>query len=183
MIIFVMFAEALDSTCDYYNNDWSTYHDDYKMFLKNYFLAQIDGYEKGNNGLGWYFWTGKTENNCGPEWDFIFLIQNGIIPDDLCNRPVFCNYTSRRRSYPMKDLWKYPRKIQALLIKEKERKNHQLTRPKRQSPPPPRTYRTSSFQKLSEPGRKISSSDLSPQCSSASPGKKSNQDGPDKETI
>ena len=61
-------------------------------FLKSYFLAQIDGYEKGDNGRGWFMWTGKTENNSGPEWDFIFLTENGIIPEDLCNRPTYCNY-------------------------------------------------------------------------------------------
>jgi hypothetical protein len=55
-------------------------------------LAQIDGYEKGDNGRGWFMWTGKTENNSGPEWDFIFLTENGIIPEDLCNRPTYCNY-------------------------------------------------------------------------------------------
>ena len=60
--------------------------------LKSYFLAQIDGYEKGDNGKGWFMWTGKTENNSGPEWDFIFLTENGIIPEDLCNRPTYCNY-------------------------------------------------------------------------------------------
>lgn len=83
---------ASPETCAYYNDDWSTYQDDYKEFLKSYFLAQIDGYEKKPNGHGWYFWTGKTENNCGPEWDFIFLIQQGVIPQDLCNRPTYCNY-------------------------------------------------------------------------------------------
>ena len=56
--------------------------------LKSFFLAQIDGYEKGDNGRGWFMWTGKT----GPEWDFIFLTQNGIIPEDLCSRPTYCNY-------------------------------------------------------------------------------------------
>ena len=60
--------------------------------LKSFFLAQIDGYEKGDNGRGWFMWTGKTENNSGPEWDFIFLTENGIIPEDLCNRPTYCNY-------------------------------------------------------------------------------------------
>ena len=55
-------------------------------------MAQIDGYEKGDNGRGWFMWTGKTESNSGPEWDFIFLTENGIIPEDLCNRPTYCNY-------------------------------------------------------------------------------------------
>jgi len=83
---------AAESTCAYYNDNWETYPDDYKEFLKHYFLAQIDGYEKGDNGRGWFFWTGKTENNCAPEWDLVFLIENGIVPEDLCNRPSYCNY-------------------------------------------------------------------------------------------
>jgi len=81
-----------EETCAYYNDNWATYPDEYKDFLKSYFLAQIDGYEKGDNGKGWFMWTGKTENNSGPEWDFIFLTENGIIPEDLCNRPTYCNY-------------------------------------------------------------------------------------------
>ena len=44
-------------------------------------------------------WTGKTENNSGPEWDFIFLAENGIIPEDLCNRPTYCNYQMKNRTY------------------------------------------------------------------------------------
>ena len=40
-------------------------------------------------------WTGKTENNSGPEWDFIFLTENGIIPEDLCNRPWTSLYMDR----------------------------------------------------------------------------------------
>ena len=88
----IICLDASPETCAYYNDDWTTYPDDYKEFLKNYFLAQIDGYEKRPNGRGWYFWTGKTENNCGPEWDFIFLIQQGVIPQDLCTRPTYCNY-------------------------------------------------------------------------------------------
>jgi len=83
---------ASEESCAYYNDNWATYPDEYKEFLKSYFLAQIDGYEKGENGHGWYFWTAKTENNCGPEWDFIFLIENGIIPENLCNRETYCIY-------------------------------------------------------------------------------------------
>lgn len=44
--------------CNYYNSDFSTYSDDYKEFLANFFLAQIDSFEHGN---GWFFWTGKTD--------------------------------------------------------------------------------------------------------------------------
>ena len=86
------FLAASAETCAYYNSDFGTFTEDYKDFLKNFFLAQIDGFEKGDRGVGWYFWTAKTENNCAPEWDFLFLVQNGIIPEDLCSRQSYCTY-------------------------------------------------------------------------------------------
>ena len=86
------FLAASAETCAYYNSDFGTFTEDYKDFLKNFFLAQIDGFEKGDRGVGWYFWTAKTENNCAPEWDFLFLVQNGIIPQDLCSRQSYCTY-------------------------------------------------------------------------------------------
>jgi len=83
-------VQSSDETCSYYNSDFSTYPQDYKDFLSNFFLAQIDSYEAGENGIGWMMWTAKTENNCAPEWDFIFLWENGILPADLCNREHYC---------------------------------------------------------------------------------------------
>ena len=50
--IFVVFP--LESACSYYNSDFTTYSQEYKDFLKKYFLAQIDGFEYGKNGAGWY---------------------------------------------------------------------------------------------------------------------------------
>ena len=75
------------STCAYYNSDFSTFPDDYKEFLGQYMGAQMDAYEAGN---GWFFWTAKTENNCAPEWDYLFLLQNGIAPPNLCERERIC---------------------------------------------------------------------------------------------
>jgi len=75
------------SLCEFYNNDWSTYQDDYKEFMSNFFLAQIDSFEAG---AGWFFWTGKTEGNSSPEWDYLFLLDQGVIPADLCNRRRYC---------------------------------------------------------------------------------------------
>jgi hypothetical protein len=31
----------------YYNNDWNTYPEEYRQFLGQFFLAQIDGFEAG----------------------------------------------------------------------------------------------------------------------------------------
>jgi len=80
-----------EATCRYYNSDFSTFPPEYKEFLSSYFLAQIDSFEAGTNGVGWFMWTMKTEDHCAPEWDFIFLLDNGIIPEDLCTRPTYCN--------------------------------------------------------------------------------------------
>merc|ERR1711970_478837 len=81
---------ASETACQYYNSNWDTYNDYYKDFLGQYFLAQIDAYEYGENGAGWFMWTMKTENNCAPEWDFIFLLEKGVIPPNLCQRETVC---------------------------------------------------------------------------------------------
>ena len=43
-------------------------------------------------GIGWFFWTAKTEENCAPEWDFLFLLEQGIAPADLCQRDRYCSF-------------------------------------------------------------------------------------------
>ena len=55
--------------------------------MGQFIRAQMDAYEVGQ---GWFFWTAKTEDNCAPEWDYLFLLQNGIAPDNLCTRTTFC---------------------------------------------------------------------------------------------
>ena len=82
-------AYASEETCKYYNSDFFNYTDEYKQFLQEYFLAQIEPYQNFG-GIGWFFWTGKTLNNCAPEWDFLFLVENSIIPHDLCTKTNFC---------------------------------------------------------------------------------------------
>ena len=74
--------DASESACEYYNSDFSSYPNEYKDFLRKFFLAQTEVYEK--KGVGWFFWTAKSENNCAPEWDFIYLLDSGIIPANLC---------------------------------------------------------------------------------------------------
>ena len=71
----------------YYNGDLVNYTEDHLLFLREYFLAQLDSYE---SGVGWFMWTMKTEGEVGPEWDFLYLWKNGIIPQDLCNREHYC---------------------------------------------------------------------------------------------
>ncbi len=79
---------AEEETCNYYNSNFDTYTAEYKAFLTNYMLAQMDSYE---TGAGYFFWTAKTEDNCAPEWDYLFLLQQGIAPADLCSRNRYCS--------------------------------------------------------------------------------------------
>ena len=50
----ISFVFPLDAACQYYNSDFTTYSQEYKDYLKKFFLAQIDSYEYGNTGAGWY---------------------------------------------------------------------------------------------------------------------------------
>lgn len=84
--------DASKEACAFYDADWSTQSEDYKQFLRQYFIAQIDAFEYGDNGVGWFMWTMKTEQNCAPEWDFMFLLEQGVIPDNLCTRETYCNF-------------------------------------------------------------------------------------------
>ncbi len=71
----------------------------YKLILStissNYFLVS---FRFCNNSilskfkLFRFFWTAKTENNCAPEWDYLFLLQNGVVPQNLCQRETFCKF-------------------------------------------------------------------------------------------
>ena len=49
-------------------------------------LAQIEAFEAASNGLGWFFWTGKTEQHAAPEWDLLFLLDNDMAPKTFCSR-------------------------------------------------------------------------------------------------
>ena len=79
-----------EEICGFYDAGWDTFPQEQKDFYAKYFLAQTEGFEYGDNGAGWFFWTMKTEDQCAPEWDFIFLLDNGIIPADLCNKELVC---------------------------------------------------------------------------------------------
>ena len=92
-IIFVMLIlQILSLFLRTYNGDFPNYAPDHIDFLKNFFLAQIDSYETGPSGVGWFMWTMKVEgeHEAGPEWDFLYLWRNGVIPYDLCSRKSYC---------------------------------------------------------------------------------------------
>ena len=39
--------QSSEETCNYYNSDFSTFTPEYKQFLADFFLAQIDSFEAG----------------------------------------------------------------------------------------------------------------------------------------
>ena len=73
--------------CEIYNTPFDKMDDAYKTGLARFINAQMDAYEAG---AGYFFWTFKTENNCAPQWDFLFLLENGIAPANLCERESVC---------------------------------------------------------------------------------------------
>jgi len=88
--------DASESACAYYNSNWDSFPDEYIDFLRSYFIAQIDAFEYGDKGAGWMMWTMKTEDQCAPEWDFIMLLEKGVIPANLCERETYCSFTEAR---------------------------------------------------------------------------------------
>ena len=58
-----------------YNGDFPNYPEDHKEFLSNFFLAQIDSYETGPSGVGWFMWTMKVTLHC----HIIFLQRQSIL--------------------------------------------------------------------------------------------------------
>ena len=75
--------------CQFYNSEFTSFSEDYKNFLRNYMRFQMEAYE---TGLGWFFWTAKTENHSAPEWDYLFLLKSGIAPQNLIETPKFCTH-------------------------------------------------------------------------------------------
>lgn len=56
----------------------STFSEEYKGFMRKYWEAQTQSYEKG--GEGWVMWTWKMEN--ADEWSYQAGLENGWIPQD-----------------------------------------------------------------------------------------------------
>lgn len=60
---------------------WSTSNSSNLAFYQKWFAAQVIGYEK--NGIGWVFWTWKTQNLNDYRWDYQMAVQVGVIPKNL----------------------------------------------------------------------------------------------------
>ena len=56
-----------------------TWDPGYTAELTRFFIAQTTAYEKG---LGWFFWTAKTEQTqyCAAQWDYLAGVRGGWIP-------------------------------------------------------------------------------------------------------
>ncbi|KXS18945.1 glycoside hydrolase family 5 protein [Gonapodya prolifera JEL478] len=85
-------AEATPNICgcsctdpniyDYRN--WNTAK---KAFIRKFVEAQMSAFEQ--NGIGWIFWTWKTETKLG-EWDYQLGLAQGWIPNPATNRAFSC---------------------------------------------------------------------------------------------
>jgi len=71
---------------------WNWNDPEYVEFLRLWFLSQIDAYEYSENGYGWYFWAGKIQDG-SPEWNYLYLLETGVAPSNLCERETFCTFT------------------------------------------------------------------------------------------
>lgn len=61
--------------------DWSTSNSSNVAFYQKWFAAQVIEYEK--SGIGWIFWTWKTQNLNDYRWDYQMAVQAGVIPTNL----------------------------------------------------------------------------------------------------
>ncbi|KAG0167021.1 hypothetical protein DFQ28_003389 [Apophysomyces sp. BC1034] len=68
--------------------DWKTWTEDYKSFLRQFIERQMDAFEAG---LGWFFWTYKTEDHANPHWDYLLGWEQGWVPHDANDRKYSCN--------------------------------------------------------------------------------------------
>lgn len=69
----------------------STFSTEYKEFMRKYWEAQTQSYEKG--GDGWVMWNWKMEN--ADEWSYQAGLENGWIPQD----PINYKYPDVCKSY------------------------------------------------------------------------------------
>ncbi|KAI7866603.1 glycoside hydrolase superfamily [Spinellus fusiger] len=69
------------------SEDWKSWTKEYKSFLSSFVQHQMDAYE---SGVGWFFWTYKTEGHNNPHWDYLLGWEQGWIPSDPSNRNFSC---------------------------------------------------------------------------------------------
>lgn len=72
-------------SCDPANADPSTYSSDYKKWLYQFAIAQMDSFEAG---WGWFYWTWETEK--ATQWSYRRGLAAGILPKDAGARDWMC---------------------------------------------------------------------------------------------
>lgn len=72
-------------SCDSANGDPSTYSADYKKWLYQFAIAQMDSFEAG---WGWFYWTWETEK--ATQWSYRRGIAAGILPKKAYSRDWKC---------------------------------------------------------------------------------------------
>ncbi|KAG0741416.1 hypothetical protein G6F57_010878 [Rhizopus arrhizus] len=75
-------------TCTCKNvDDWRNFSPEYKQFLLEFMEKQMDAYE---SGIGWFYWTYKTEDHVNPHWDYLLAWEQGFAPKDVNIRQHTC---------------------------------------------------------------------------------------------
>ncbi|KAF2995341.1 hypothetical protein E8E13_002192 [Curvularia kusanoi] len=72
-------------SCDPANADPSTYSDQYKKWLYQFAIGQMDSFEAG---WGWFYWTWETEK--ATQWSYRRGIAAGILPKKAYDRDWTC---------------------------------------------------------------------------------------------
>lgn len=68
-------------------DDWRKFTDEYKQFLLEFMEKQMDAYEYG---IGWFYWTYKTQDHINPHWDYLLAWEQGYAPKDVNAREHTC---------------------------------------------------------------------------------------------
>jgi len=75
-------------SCTTFTGSYQNFSPDYKVFLRQYWEAQVD---LGESTQGWVYWTWKNEN--ADEWSYQKGLEGGWIPQDPTQRlyPGICS--------------------------------------------------------------------------------------------
>ncbi|KAF2624632.1 glycoside hydrolase family 5 protein, partial [Macroventuria anomochaeta] len=77
--------ESGKCSCDPANSDPSTYSSDYKKWLYQFAIGQMDAFEAG---WGWFYWTWETEK--ATQWSYRRGLAAGILPKMANDRDWTC---------------------------------------------------------------------------------------------
>lgn len=78
-------SQSTQCSCDGANADPASYSADYKKWLYQFAIAQMDSFEAG---WGWFYWTWETEK--ATQWSYRRGIAAGILPKKAYDRDWTC---------------------------------------------------------------------------------------------